>query len=62
MKNQEIIRMLMRSQLYLSLPLFQRLQMTRFVRDCGFDSDEIDDIFLKSFGQDWYEPHISCDN
>lgn len=62
MKNKEIIRMLMKSPLYFSLPLFQRLQMTRFVRDCGFDPGEIDDIFLQSFSQDWSGPHISCDN
>ena len=58
MQNREIINRLMKSPTYFSLPLSQRLQMTRFIRDCGFDPGEIDDIFLQSFSEDWAGPAV----
>ena len=62
MQNREIISMLMKSPVYFSLPLPQRLQMTRFIRDCGFDPCEVNDIFLQSFSEDWPDPQVFFKN
>ena len=62
MQDRAIINMLMKSPVYFSLPLPQRLQMTRFIRECGFDPDEINDIFLQSFSEDWPDPPVCLKN
>ena len=58
MENREIINRLMKNPSYFSLQLPQRLQMTRFIRDCGFDPGEIDEIFLQSFTEDLSGPAV----